>query len=360
MRPDVLVLSLGTTRGLRIADGQLVSLLRDAGASVTASGVRIGAGDRLRRGYPVNDLIEAAAARRAVTAAVARERPRAVIFSTTTASMMANPGALDGRPYGIWLDSPARLNRPDARNAVLWLLEAHRMSSAAVVMPLSAPALEALPSGVRRSVVVPIPVPLGGPPSPERERLVVAYTPDPKAKDIVLVIRTWQRYLELERDPGSAVSGPPARLVITGIEPGWAAEFLRRRGVDSLPERVELAGMVSRAEFGALLSRAAVYLSGARWEDFGQAPLQALEAGAALVVAPAGGPFPALGLARELEPSLVAADRSPESVANALVAGLGSFDLRRYQTLARSALAEYEWGAIVRRLRDEVLPLLLG
>jgi hypothetical protein len=42
-RVDILVLSLGTTRGLRIADAELVEMMRQAGASVTAAGTRIGA-----------------------------------------------------------------------------------------------------------------------------------------------------------------------------------------------------------------------------------------------------------------------------------------------------------------------------
>ena len=67
-----------------------------------------------------------------------------------------------------------------------------------------------------------------------------------------------------------------------------------------MPEGMELTGMLAADDFAALLGRARVSLSAARWEDFGQAPLQALDHGAALVSAPAGGPFPALAVAREL------------------------------------------------------------
>lgn len=358
---DILLLSLGTTRGLAIGDAQLAGMLGDAGATVAVSGVRIGAGDRLRHGYPANDLIEAVAARRALATALARERPRAVIFSTTTATLLAHLPA--GMRYGVWLDSPARLNRPGARNAVLHALERRRMAAATVVMPWSTPAIESLPPMVRTAVVISPPIHLGPAPDPERERLVVAYTPDPKAKDLELVCRAWQAYLELERDP-DAGTVPGARVVITGIEPGWAAEFLRRRGVTELPPRLELAGMVSRPRFAELLASAAVFLSAARWEDFGQAPLEALAVGAALVAAPAGGPFPALALARELAPALVAADRRPETLATALAAGvragLSDDALVRYRTQARAALADYARAATVARLADEVLPLLLG
>ena len=64
-RPDVLLLSLGTTLGWRLADEQFVDQLRAAGATVAAESVRIGASGRLRRAYPVTDLVEAVAARRA-------------------------------------------------------------------------------------------------------------------------------------------------------------------------------------------------------------------------------------------------------------------------------------------------------
>jgi glycosyltransferase involved in cell wall biosynthesis len=358
---DILLLSLGSTHGLVIGDTQLAGMLEQAGASVAVAGVRIGAGDRLRRGYPANDLIEALAARRALASALARERPRAVIFSTTTASLLARVPT--GLPYGIWLDSPARLNRPGPQNAVLHRLERRRMAQAAVVMPWSTPAVETLPAVVRNAVVISPPIHVGPTPGPERQPVVVAYTPDPKAKDLELVCRSWQAYLELERDPRAATV-PGARLVITGIEPGWAAEFLRRRGILELPPRLELAGMVSRAQFAGLLASAAVFLSAARWEDFGQAPLEALAAGAALVLAPGGGPFPALALARELEPSLVAADRRPRTVAATLAAGvsagLSDDALTRYRSEARAALAAYARAATVARLGDEVLPRLLG
>ena len=84
---DLLVVSLGTTRGLRVADEAFVALA-EAGVEVEAVGVRIGALDRLRRAYPVNDLVEAAAARRTLSGAL-RRGPRAVVFSSVTAAMLA-------------------------------------------------------------------------------------------------------------------------------------------------------------------------------------------------------------------------------------------------------------------------------
>ena len=91
-RPDLLLLSLGTTRGLRAADESFAEMARAAGASVEVVGVRVGATRRLQRFYPAIDLVQAVAARRAAATALARHDPRAVVVSTTTAALMAPLG----------------------------------------------------------------------------------------------------------------------------------------------------------------------------------------------------------------------------------------------------------------------------
>lgn len=345
--PDVLILSLGTTRGLRIADAQLAEMLGAAGASTAVAAVRIGLTDRLRRGYPVNDLVEALAARRALAAAVRRHRPRSIIFSSTTAALLARPQTL---PYAVWLDSPARLNRPGPRNAVLHALERRSLGRARRVLTLSPQAAAELPPGAAPAVVVAPPLPAVPPRPPEpTEPLVVAYTPDPKAKDLALVCRAW-----------ALADVPAARLIVTGISPQQARAFLRRRDVP-VPPRLELAGMLAPEPFAALLRRAGVYLSAARWEDFGQTPLQALDQGAVIAAAPAGGPFPALAIARDLAPPCVAPDRSPQALARAVRTALALDDAARehYRAAARRRLAIYRPEVQVQRLCDAVLPALL-
>src|SRR5207249_4768260 len=101
-------------------DAQLVAMLRCAGASVEAVATRIGLTNALRRGYPVNDVVEAVAARRALSAGMRRYQPRALLLSTTTAAMLVGRPAV---PFAVWLDSPARLNRPGPLNAPLHRLE---------------------------------------------------------------------------------------------------------------------------------------------------------------------------------------------------------------------------------------------
>jgi hypothetical protein len=63
-----------------------------------------------------------------------------------------------------------------------------------------------------------------------------------------------------------------------------------------------------------------------------------------------------------LDARLVASDRSPAAVARSLEAALalGDRELADYRTAARARLAPFREPAIVERLRDEVLPALLG
>ncbi len=344
---DLLLVSLGTTRGLRYSDAQLVSMLREAGASVEAVATRIGWTNALRRGYPVNDVVEAVAARRALGAGMRLHRPRALVISSTTAAfLIGDPGV----PFAVWLDSPARLNRPGALNAPLHRVERRQLARARVLMPHSPGAVAALPAGAAPSVLIPPPVPAAPEPSAIRQRLVVGYTPDPKAKGLALLCAAWER-----------AALPDVRLLIAGIPPERARAFLTRRGL-VLPAGAELVGMLPQPSFRDLLSRAHAFVSAAAWEDFGIAPLEALDRGAALVAASAGGPFPALTLARTLAPEFVAVDRTPASLAGALEAAFAApaERLAAYRRAARAELGPYRPEASVARLRAEVLPLLFG
>jgi Glycosyl transferases group 1 len=344
---DLLLVSLGTTRGLRLSDAQLVMMLREAGASVEAVSTQIGLTNALRRGYPGNDIVEAIAARRALEAGMRRYRPRALVLSSTTVALLiGDPGV----PFAVWLDSPARLNRPGVLNAPLHWLERRQLARARVLMPHSPGTVAALPPGAATSVLVPPPVPAASPPADARERFAIGYTPDPKAKGLALLCEAWER-----------AALPEARLLIAGIPPERAHAFLARRGL-GVPAGAELVGMLPQPSFRDLLARAHAFVSAAEWEDFGIAPLEALDRGAVLVAAPAGGPFPALELARSLGPEFVAGDRSAGSLVGALQAAFAAPEdrLSAYRLAARAELGPYRPEASVARLRADVLPALLG
>jgi glycosyltransferase involved in cell wall biosynthesis len=345
--PDVLLLSLGTTLGWRAADAFFAGQLREAGASVAAYGVWMGATARLRRAYPVTDLVEAVAARRALRAALRRERPRSVVISSTTAAMLAD---VEGLPYAVRLDAPALLNRPGLHNAGLHALERRALARARLVLPWSNAALASLPEGAARGVVVPPPIAASGEPAARRERLAVAYTPDVKAKGLDVVCGAWAR-----------ASIEDARLLVFGVDRERALAHLARTGT-RLPDGVEFTGKTPPAEFRDALRRARAYVGGARWEDFGMAPLEALADGALLVTVPSGGPFEALALARQLAPELVAPSIDPEPLAAALRAAFALPDERvaRYRARAAELVAPFRPEAVLRAVREEVLPALLA
>ena len=347
-RPDVLLVSLGTTLGWRVADEMLLEQLRRAGASTGVVSVGRGAADRLRRGYPVNDLVEMHAARRTVRTAVERKEPRALIVSSTTAAMLL-PGL--PIPYAVRFDSPARLNRPGPRNALLHALERRGMDRARITIPYSVAGAEALPAGAARAIVVSPPIdPSSDEPPAERERVAVAYVPDPKAKGLDVLVAGW-----------AAAALPDARLEVYGIEPDWARAHLRRGGVPE-PGTLDLRGTVSAADFRARLRRAHAYLAGARWEDWGQAPLEALADGALLVTVPSGGPYEGLRLARRLDPSLVAATIGGAALAPAIRAafGLPEERLSAYREQAAELVRPYRSEAVQETVTRELVPALLN
>jgi Glycosyl transferases group 1 len=346
-RPDILLLSLGTTLGWRAADAVFVDQLRRAGASVVAASVRIGASGRLRRAYPVTDLVEAVAARRALRSALRRERPRALVISSTTAAMLAD---IEGLPFAVRLDAPARLNRPGVQNAGLHALERRALAHARLVLPWSRVALHALPPEAAQAIVVPPPVVPSGEPMTERERLAVAYTPDVKAKGLDIVCAAW-----------AAAALDDARLLVFGVEFDQATAHLHRVGVP-LPAGVEFLGKTPPGEFRTALRRALAYVGGARWEDFGMAPLEALADGALLVTVPSGGPFEALAIARRLAPELVTADVAASPLATALRAAFAMppAEIERYRTEAARHIEPFRPEAVQEAVKEDVLPALLG
>ncbi len=271
-----------------------------------------------------------------------------MVFSTTTSALLA---ADPGRPFAVRLDAPARLNRPGIHNSILHALERRKLAAAALVLPTSEVAAAALPPGAAQAVVVPPPVFVhgAGGAASGRERLAVAYTPDPKAKGLDLLCRAWQL---------ANVDG--ARLEVYGVERGQALRRLRRDGVPE-PSNVHWAESVPTEEFHRRLSRSVAFVTSARWEDFGMAQLEALALGTPLVCTATRGPFEAGVIARELAPELVASDQSPESLAACIVRAfaLGEREVSRYRRRAEARLDAYRPEAIASTIAQRVLPALL-
>lgn len=339
--PDIALISLATTPGLRHADAALAELVREAGASCELREARIGAAGVLRRHAAVTDLVEARAAARAARGADAR----ATIFSTVTAALLARPTG----PYAVRFDAPAALNRPGLGGAWQRRRERAVLSGARLLLPWGRAAASAIP--VQGPRVVPLHVPVeGASGSGPRDVAAVTYAGWP-----------WKRGLDLVCDAWGRTAPDGARLLVGGCDAAKGRRWLQRCGVAE-PDGVEWLGALPREEWLALVARARMFLNASRREDHGLAQLEALAAGTPLVTVPSPGPFEALPLARELAPQLVAGEPSAAALAGALREGLAlaDGDLAAYADRARALLAPYRRDAVLAVVRDEVLPELLG
>ena len=153
-RADVLLVSLGGTAGLREADAELAASLRRAGAEVAeVHAARV----REWRTYALIELAWARSARAAAQAGIAEHRPRAVLYSSTTAALLAPaPGA-------IRFDAPAAGNRPGRHGIWQRPVERRRLASAPLLVPWSEGGLAEAPQPRADALVVPVPVAPSGP-----------------------------------------------------------------------------------------------------------------------------------------------------------------------------------------------------
>ena len=321
---DVLLVSLGSTAGLRASDAELAGSLRRAGASVVVAAARP---RRDVRTLALTDLAWALAARAAARDALREATPRAIVYSTTTAAMFAPaPGA-------IRYDAPAAANRPGRHG--LWQRPRERrvLERASLLIPQDPGTLAVTPGALPEAVVVPIPVEPSGPAGAARDVAAITYGANPSKNGLDLVLGAW-----------AAARREGEELVIAGVDDGTPAPGVR------------WAGRLAPEEYRALLRRARVYVTAPRREDYGLAQLEALADGAQLVTTPAPGPYAALPLARALDPRHVV---GADGLAGALRAALDS-PAPDYAVRAAEAIAPFRRAAVDRVVAEELLPRLLS
>jgi glycosyltransferase involved in cell wall biosynthesis len=344
---DALIVSLGSTGGLRAVDEELLASLRRAGA--TAEMV-CAAPQPPTRTLMLTDLRWALAARRAAQDALARTNPRALIHSTTTAAL------LWPRVGAIRFDAPAAGNRPGRHGLWQRPLERRRLREASLLLPQSEGALGEAPASVREALgqrdalVLPVPVEPSGPQPGQgatdggaqirghRDIAALTYAANPTKKGLDLLLDAWRRV----RKDGE-------ELHVTGVR----EEELRALGFVVPVEGVRVWGMLSREDYRALLRRARVYVCAARREDYGIAQLEALADGCMLVTTPSRGPYAALPVARELDGRLV-----DEDIGVALRVALDD-PSPGYAERAAHLLAPFSCAEVDRLVADELLPRLL-
>ncbi|MGO9903295.1 MAG: glycosyltransferase [Solirubrobacteraceae bacterium] len=323
-RVDILVVGIDGTPGWSAAAADLAASLARAGAQVAS--VSTGPVPRVRT-FALTDLSQAWLARRVAQRGIAAYAPTAVLYCSITAALLwPAPGAIS-------LDSIAAENRPGRHGVWQRQVERRRLRQASLLLLWSRRALAPLHGEHAPALVVPPPVdPLGDPVGEAaREIDVVTYAADAEKRRLSYVLDSWR---EARREGET--------LVVAGHE-GLAPSA----GVRS-------AGRLPRAEFRGLLRRAKVFVSAPRREDFGIAALEALAEGCILVSTPAPGPYPALDLARELDPRLVG-----ENIVAALRVALDQ-PLEGYAQRAATLLRPFATEAVDRTVAQDVLPRLLA
>ena len=223
MAVDVLLVSLGTTAGLRLVDEELTGSLERAGASVA---VALAAPRSEPRTFALTDLVQARAARRAAAAALEEHSPRAVLYSTTTAALLwPRPGR-----------STSMLPRPGTGRAAtgsgsdLWSGGASRPRPWSCAQ--SEGGLEEAPAH-DEALVIPVPVEPSGPPEDSRDVAAVTYAADVEKKGLR---GCWRR---------GAGRGATAR--------SWSSRESRRPMPTASGDGVRFAGLMEPDEFRALL-----------------------------------------------------------------------------------------------------------
>jgi len=340
-RPHVLIVSLGSTEGLRVADRQLHDSLQRAGASVVLATAKPPAPTRT---LMLTDLAWARAARVAAATALARlgdGPPTAIVYSSTTAAL------LWPRRGAIRFDAPSAGNRLGRHGLWQRPLERRRLGEAPLWLPWSEGGLSEVPSANAggRALMLPVSVEPSGPAESARDIAAITYAANPSKKGLSRVLAAWRAiYDELP-------AGVPRELVVTGA----SAAALMQAGVDleSAPG-VRVAGALAPDDYRGLVRRARVFVCAPRREDYGIAQLEALVDGCVLVSTLAPGPYAALPIARALDPRTVG-----EDLQSALRAALVD-PARDYAQLALQALEPFRRCSVDRIVAERLLPRLLA
>jgi glycosyltransferase involved in cell wall biosynthesis len=346
--PDIALISLGTTPGLRNADQSFVEMAQHAGLTCELIDVGVGKSGALRRQSTMTDIVEARAARNAASGVKAK----VVVYSTVTAALMQRPKG----KYAVRFDSPAAENRQGLSGVWSRSKEEKLLAGADVLLPWGNAALKFIPDKAKSVPAIPLHVPIEGGPSAqrsasiagteERDIDVLAYAGYPEKRGLDVLIQAWQTSgLHMNK-----------RLRVTGIDRNRALEFLKKKKIAE-PIGIEWSGLLEPGQFRYTLSRTRVFVNASRREDHGLSQLEALAAGSALVTVASDGPYEALPLATKLDSRLISPSVSSQSLAFALRAGF-QVDLDDYAQRAAEMLRPYRRDAIQEVFNTQVLPAL--
>jgi glycosyltransferase involved in cell wall biosynthesis len=319
---DILIVSAANTTGWRVAAEELAGSIARAGASVEV--VTADPAPRVRT-FMLTDFVQAWTARRAAQRGLAEYEPRAIIYCSITAAL------LWPRRGAISLDSIAAENRPGRHGVWQRVVERRRLRQTPLVLAWSERSLDPLGGPRPETIVVPVPIQPPETPPADRDLAAVTYAGDPVKRRLPLVLDAWAK----------ARRGDET-LVVAGFDDAEPGEGVRS------------AGALTPEAFRELLSRARVFVAAPRREDYGVAALEALSCGCQLVTTPSPGPYPALDLARRLDPRLVSKD-----LPGAIRAALDD-PLPGYARRAAALLQPFSRPAVDQTVAEQVLPRLLS
>lgn len=320
--PPILLVSLGATAGLRSSDAELAASLERAGVPVA---VALARPPRAWRTLALTDLTWSLAARAAARDALSRRAPRAVIYSTITAALLAPaPGA-------VRFDALAARNRPGRHGVWQRPREQRVLASSPLLLPVSEDALAGAPERHGPVVVVPIVVEASGPllAPPARDVAAITYAADAHKKGLDRVLSAWVSARRQGED-----------LLVAG-----GAAVPQQAGVRAL-------GALERPAYRAILRRARIYVAAPRREEHGLAQLEALADGAMLVTGEPDASYPALDFARTVDPRL-----NRGELAAAIRTALDD-PLPGYAQAVAPALAPFSAASVDRVVAERVLPAL--
>jgi glycosyltransferase involved in cell wall biosynthesis len=254
-----------------------------------------------------------------------------VLYSSTTAALL---GPVRG---AIRFDAPAAGNRPGRHGIWQRRVERARFEDAPLLVPWSEGGLAEAPKPHADAVVVPVPVEPSGP-AGARDIAAITYGANPEKKGLDRVLSAW-----------GAGARAGEELVVAGLDEAAGAAWLRHV-TPPASGRVRFTGMLSRADYRALLRRARVFVTAPRREDYGIAQLEALADGCMLVTTPSPGPYAALPIAHALDPRLVSPGLNIRAALDEPSEG--------YAERAATALAAFTPAEVDRVVARDLLPLL--
>jgi glycosyltransferase involved in cell wall biosynthesis len=327
----ILLLSPGGTGGWRANEAALAASLGRLGYEAEVVAVAPGRLHRLRRFWAAGALLVAWRSRRALQRALGGSVPAALIAVNPTSALLLPRRRLAqlGVPVAIRIDAPAPTQYPGALHIPHRWLERRALRAADAVLTMGPSSTAATEPFAGRIAEVPFGVRIDPAPAtdPGEAKTVVAYTGQPQIKGLDTIARAWAAL--------GATRGR-AEIVVTGVEAGAGANFLRLHGIAE-PPGWRWGGSLERGAYEELLRGAAAFVSASRLEGHGIAQLEALAAGVPLVTTTSAGAYEARPLAVELSPDLCTDGDDPGELGGAISRALSLSPQARADYAERAA-----------------------